>query len=193
MATPRRSWRSSRRPCSATADMSWASKSPRKGCLLRMARSSTSSTSASRSRRTATRRRDAGRITPRISTIRSASSRSTSFGQTISAKLVDRELAERIVEIRGVIRPASRLLVAVRRLLEALVDEVLLRAIRNRHPLRGLFDAHDISAVAEQGLLELRQLRLGVAIAEPLLDHHLLAIVRPPFDVRSGGEELAGL
>src|SRR5262249_4147677 len=54
-------------------------------------------------------------------------------------------------------------------------------------------DSDDISGVAEQRLLELRQAELGIATAEAFVEHHLLRIVSPAFNVRTAIQDLANL
>ena len=55
-------------------------------------------------------------------------------------------------------------------------------ALLHRHIFRMQPDADDEAGEADEGLGELTELDAVLAPAEPGLDHHLLAVVRPAFD-----------
>src|SRR4029077_7859618 len=105
---------------------------------------------------------------------------------------LDLELAERVVQISRVVGAAAGLLVAVGGLLEPALDEEL-RALLHGPALGVELDAHDVPAIAEQGLLELGEPDLRVPAPEALVDHHLLRVVRPALGVGAAEDELARL
>src|SRR5439155_3396767 len=94
----------------------------------------------------------------------------------IRAELLDHELAERIVQISRIPRAALRLTFRGQPVEIGVLHEesrrVLPRPSRRMH-----HDRRYVPAVAQKGVLQLSELQPQVP--ESLLDHHLLAVVRP--------------
>ena len=106
----------------------------------------------------------------------------------VASQLQHHQLANCVHEIRGVERSPLRLASRRRLLQECFVAE-------EPHPLfdREVFavqtDADDTAGQADERFSKLPEFDGGVAAAETRLDHHLLAVVRPPLDERRRGEE----
>ena len=99
-------------------------------------------------------------------------------------------LAERIDEVRRIERAAPRLALGVRARLIALAHEELDRlVVAHRggvHPY-----ADDVAAQTKERRVQLREPKLRVVAAEALVNHHLLAVVRPALDEARRGERRA--
>ncbi len=96
----------------------------------------------------------------------------------IGAELSDHELAEGVVEVRGIVSAARSLLPRVAGILECLLVEHLL-GLRHSHPFGLQSDRGEQAHVAQQSIADLPDVHLGITLAEPLLPHHLLCVVRP--------------
>ncbi len=96
----------------------------------------------------------------------------------VVAQLADHQLAERVVEIGGIVGAARRLLARIAFVLIALLAEHL-QALRLRHAAGVQADRRQEAAVAQQRVADLADMRLGIAIAEAGVPHHLLGIMRP--------------
>ena len=59
-----------------------------------------------------------------------------------------------------------------------------------RHSLGVHLDSDHVAAIAKQCLLELREANFLVAFPIAFLDHHLLGVMRPSFDVRTTPDQL---
>src|SRR5690349_20619708 len=94
------------------------------------------------------------------------------------AQLQDLQLPERVAQIAGIEGPAVRLLLGGARVHEALLLEELL-GLSDGHTFGVHAESGEEAAVAEQRVGELAELQLGVAVAVPLVEHHLLRVLRP--------------
>ena len=74
----------------------------------------------------------------------------------------------------------------------ALLDEELLR-LGDRHASRVHADADDEAGVAQEGVLDLREAVARIVGVKSLVDHHLLAVVCPPFAVARRAEHLSNV
>src|SRR6267143_1954662 len=120
----------------------------------------------------------------------------------VVAELEDLQLSERVDEVRRVARPSLRLhqCIGVRQV-PFLLEE--LYALLERHPAGVHPDPDHIAGVAQERILQLAQAHLeerGVLLlgdarraAVAFLEHHLLGVVRPAFQVRVAPEQLAHL
>jgi len=108
----------------------------------------------------------------------------------VRAQLADHQLAHGVVEIGRVVCAARRLLLGVARVLVALLDEHAPR-LGQRHALGVQSDGREQAHVAQQRLRQLSDVDSGIAIAQALVPHHLLAVVRPAFCERVADVELA--
>src|SRR5947209_7369097 len=102
----------------------------------------------------------------------------------------DLHLAERIDEVGRIERAASRLALRVRALHVALAHEEL-DALFVTHPFGVHLDADEIATQSRERGLKLRQSQLRIVSAEALVEHHLLAVVRPTLDERVCAERRA--
>src|SRR2546423_385114 len=94
------------------------------------------------------------------------------------AQAHDLHLAESVDEIGRVERAATRLALGVRARLIALAHEEL-DGLVVTHPGGGHPYADDVAAQTQQRRVQLREPELRVVSAEALVNHHLLAVVRP--------------
>src|SRR5919198_418075 len=97
------------------------------------------------------------------------------------AQAQDLHLAERVDEVGRVERAPARLALGVGARLIALAHEELDRLLV-RHPGGVQAYADQVAAQAQERGVQLREPELGVVPAEALVDHHLLAVVRPALD-----------
>ncbi len=105
----------------------------------------------------------------------------------VLAQLQQHQLPGGIDDVAGVERAALGLAPRARLLEERLLAE-------ERAPpapptvLAVQPDADDAATEANEGFGQLAETDAGVVLAEPLVDHHLLAVVRPALDERESSE-----
>ena len=109
-------------------------------------------------------------------------------GGPIVAQLADHQLAHRVVEVGRIIGAARCLLIGGAFVLEAFFHEQLLR-ISHAHPACMQPDGGNEPAIAQQGVGQLADVRLGIAIAEPRFPHHFLGVMRPALGIGITNEE----
>jgi hypothetical protein len=98
-------------------------------------------------------------------------------------QLQDHQLAGGIQNVAGIERAALGLAAGAGLLEEGFVAEEA-NALFDRHVLAVEPDADNQAAEANERLRQLAEADGVVALPESFLHHHLLAVVRPPFDER---------
>src|SRR6266404_3896852 len=108
----------------------------------------------------------------------------------VLAQLKNLELAQRVHQVSRIAGAAFGFHLADDRLLLAFLNKELLRLLR-RHALRVHPDADDVTAITQQGIDQLSETILRVVIVQAFIEHHLFAVMRPAFGVRTGSGQLS--
>src|SRR5262245_34504591 len=106
----------------------------------------------------------------------------------VLAKLQQHQLSRRIQDVRGIERAALGFAPGARLLEERFLAEETDRLL-DRHVFAVQPDADDAATEADEGFGQLSEADAGIGLPEALVDHHLLAVVRPAFDERRRREE----